>query len=133
MANEADPDREQVIDVLTNASTHALPRPLEALKVTHARVWSEMPQETLLSMLEKFLEEGSIYRHSETGELRLNYSIIETGSELSKTMQAFIDVLRPNDFYREMEFREKINIPTTEIRILVQDDLEGTLKARGII
>lgn len=133
MPDEQTPSKEAAVHILTSASSHVLPQPLAELKTTHHKVWDEMSVESLDKMLETFLTEGSIYRHEGTGELRLDYSIIETNSELAKTMQAFIDVLRPHDFYREMEFREKINIPTTELRILVEDDLEGTLKARGII
>lgn len=133
MTDEQAPDKNTVVNVLTSASAHVLPHPLTELRPTHNRVWSEMSVESLLKMLETFLAEGSIYRHLGTGELRVDYMNIDTDSELAKTMQAFIDVLRPHDFYREMEFREKINIPTTELRILVEDDLEETLKARGII
>ncbi|MBC9704250.1 MAG: hypothetical protein H9W81_04375 [Enterococcus sp.] len=133
MPDEKIPSKETAVHILTNASSHVMPHPLAELKSTHHRVWDEMSAESLDKMLETFLAEGSIYRHLGTGELRINYDIIDTNSELAKTMQAFIDVLRPNDYYREMEFREKINIPTTELRVLVQDDLEGTLKARGLI
>lgn len=133
MPEDQIPNKEVVVDVLTNASSHVLPHPLAGLKTTHYRVWDEMSRESLDKMLDTFLTEGSIYRHAGTGELRINYEIIGTNSELAKTMQAFIDVMHPHDFYREMEFREKINIPTAALRILVEDDLEGTLKARGII
>lgn len=133
MSDEQIPDKEATVNVLTTASSHALPLPLSGLKPTHYKVWDEMSEESLGKMLETFLDEGSIYRHLGTGELRINFQIIDNSSELAKTMQAFIDVLRPHDFYQEMKFREEINIPTTELRVLVQDDLEGTLKARGII
>lgn len=125
--------KEELVHIMTKASAFALPRPLDNVHDVHAEIWDDMSHDNLQKMLDTFIAEGSVIKSEQTDEYRINYSIIEQGSELAKAMQAFIDVAEPKAFYQEMEFRERIEIPTTENRILVPDDLEKTLQARNIV
>lgn len=124
--------KEMLVRLMTKASAFAMPRPVENVHDTHSAIWSDMSHEVLEQMLETFVEEGSVLQDL-AGNYRINFQIIEQESELAKAMQAFIDVFAPAAFFAEMEFRERIEIPTTENRILVLDDLEETLKARNIV
>lgn len=124
-------DKKQLVDVMTQASVFAVPRPYDDPQGAHRKIWEDMPYSTLQEMMETFLQEGSVKIVDD--KYKVNFAVIEKDSELSKVMTAFIDFFTPQAFFAEMEFREKIEMPTTENRILVLDDLEGTLKARNII
>lgn len=126
-------EKEELVSLMTSASAFAMPRPVENVHDTHALIWEEMSHETLQKMLETFVDEGSVLRDAMTHQYKINFRVIEQDSELAKAMQAFIDVFSPAAYHVEMEFRERIEIPTTENRILVLDDLEETLKARNIV
>lgn len=125
--------KEELVNIMTTASAFAMPRPVENVHDTHALIWEEMSHESLQKMLGTFMDEGSVIKDDMTHQYRINFRVIEQGSELAKAMQAFIDVFAPAAYHAEMEFRERIEIPTTENRILVLDDLEETLKARNIV